>query len=110
MGGNDQSGLYSSAEVRPAGFLAIAIFLFFGASIACLAAITLLWQGMWLGRIWHLNPAAYKQLVPLGSLVGMLFLLLAAALTVAGIGWLRAPFGAGDWRLLSSPSKSWEIW
>jgi len=38
---------------------------------------------------WALNPRAYKQLAPLGTTVGTLFLLLSAALGIAGTGWLR---------------------
>lgn len=64
-------------------------FLFFGASMATLAATTLLWRGMRLDRIWTLNPTAYKQLAPRGRIVGILFLVLGAALTTAAIGWFR---------------------
>jgi len=71
------------------GFAAIGIFLFFGAIMASLAATTLLWRGTALDRLWNLNPTAYKQLAPFGGTVGILFLLLGAALTTAGIGWFR---------------------
>ena len=67
------------------GFTAAGIFLFFGASMAGLAATTLLWRGTVLDRLWDLNPTAYKQLAPLGGTVGILFLLLGAALTTAAI-------------------------
>lgn len=36
-----------------------------------------------------LNPTAYKQLAPLGDIVGIFFLVLGVALTTAGIGWFR---------------------
>ena len=79
------------------GFNAIGIFLFFGAVMAGLAAITLLWRGTPLDRLWVLNQMAYKRLVPMGRAVGILFLLLSGALTTAGIGWFRRrPWG---WRL-----------
>lgn len=39
----------------PTGFLAIGIFLFFGATMASLAATTLLWPGTALDRLWVLN-------------------------------------------------------
>jgi hypothetical protein len=71
------------------GFAAMGIFLFFGAIMASLAATTLLWRGTALDRVWTLNPTAYKQLAPLGGKVGILFLLLGAVLTTAGIGWFR---------------------
>jgi hypothetical protein len=40
---------------------------------------------------------AYKQLVPLGGTVGVVFLLLGAVLTTAGIGWFRRRLWG--WRL-----------
>jgi hypothetical protein len=36
-----------------------------------------------------LNPTAYRQLSPLGSKIGILFLLLSSALLASGIGWFR---------------------
>jgi hypothetical protein len=65
--------------------------------MASLASISLLWRGTSLDRIWSLNPAAYKQLVPLGRFVGVLFLLLGTALATAGIGWFRRRLWG--WRL-----------
>jgi hypothetical protein len=84
MRDNDHTGL----DVVP-GFTAIGIFLFFGAVMASLAATTLLWRGTALDRVWALNPIAYRQLAPVDGWVGVLFLLLGAALTTAGIGWFR---------------------
>ena len=92
MQDDDHTGL----DVAP-GFSAIGIFLFFGAVMAGLAATTLLWRGTALDRVWALNPIAYKQLAPLGEAVGLLFLLLGAALTAAGIGWFRRRLWG--WRL-----------
>jgi hypothetical protein len=71
------------------GFIAIGIFLFFGSLMAGLAAVTLLWRGTDLDRLWVLNPAAYRQLTSLGGIVGIFFLALGMALTMAGIGWFR---------------------
>jgi hypothetical protein len=82
---------------KPLGFTAIGLFLLFGALIASLAATTLLWRGTPLDRIWVLNPMAHRQLAPMGGTVGILFLLLSAALTAAGIGWLRRRLWG--WRL-----------
>jgi hypothetical protein len=73
------------------------IFLFFGASMASLAATTLLWRGTALDRLWKLNPTAYKQVAPLGRIVGILFLVLGAALITAGVGWFRRRLWG--WRL-----------
>jgi hypothetical protein len=94
---HDGAGLELVAGPKTTGFAAIGIFLFFGAVMASLAATTLLWQGTVLGRIWALNPPAYKQLAPLGGWVGILFLLLGAALVTAGIGWFRRRLWG--WRL-----------
>jgi hypothetical protein len=87
----------TSKAPKPSGFAAVGIFLFFGATMASLAAITLLWRGTSLDRIWRLNPAAYRQLAPLGRGVGGLFLLLGLALAAAGIGWFRRRLWG--WRL-----------
>ena len=81
----------------PSGFAAIGAFLFFGATMASLATISLLWRGTSLDRIWSLNPAAYQQLAPLGRSIGILFLLLGVALAAAGIGWFRRRLWG--WRL-----------
>jgi hypothetical protein len=79
----------SAVNRKARGFTAIGIFLFFGAAIASLAAITLLSPGTPLDGVWVLNPIAYKWFAPLGRTVGILFLLLGAALTTAGVGWFR---------------------
>jgi hypothetical protein len=87
----------ASVRRKARGFTAIGIFLFFGAVMAGFAAITLLWPGSPLDRLWVLNPIAYKRLAPLGGKVGILFVLLSAALTAAGIGWFRRRLWG--WRL-----------
>jgi hypothetical protein len=81
----------------PTGLDAIGMFLFFGAVMASYAATTLLWRGTPLDRLWALNPKAYEQLAPMGAKVGILFLLLSAALAAAGIGWFRRRLWG--WRL-----------
>ena len=65
--------------------------------MAGLAGTTLLWRGTVLDRAWTLNPTAYQQLSPLGSKIGILFLLLSSALLVSGIGWFRRRLWG--WRL-----------
>ena len=79
------------------GIIAIGIFLFFGAIMASFAGTTLIWQGSALDRIWALNATAYNQLAPLGRNVGILFLLLSAALAIAGAGWCKRRLWG--WRL-----------
>lgn len=93
----DNTSFDVAAMPKMLGFTAMGVFLFFGAIMASLAAITLLWQGTVLERAWTLNPMAYKQLAPLGSKVGILFLSLAVTLTTAGIGWFRRRLWG--WRL-----------
>ena len=89
MRDNHRIGLDLAVRPKTPGFNAVGIFLFFGAIMASLAATTLLRRGTALDRIWDLNPIAYTRLSPLGYPVGILFLLLGAALTTAGIGWFR---------------------
>ena len=74
---------------KPPGFVAIGVFLFFGATMASLAGTTLLLPGTPLDLAWRLNPTAYKQLSPLGSKIGIFFLLLAVLLVVSGVGWFQ---------------------
>jgi len=97
MRDNDRTGLDLALGPKPPRFTAIGIFLFFGAIMANLAATTFLWRGTALDRIWTLNPIAYTRLAHLGRTVGILFLLLSAALTTAGIGWFRRRLWG--WRL-----------
>ena len=97
MRDNGRTVLDLAVRPKTPGFTGVGIFLFFGAIMATLAATTLLWRGTVLDRIWDLNPIAYKQLAPLGGTVGMLFFLLGAAFTTAGIGWFRRRLWG--WRL-----------
>jgi len=73
----------------PRGMTAIGVFLLFGATMACTAGITLVHRGTVLDRIWALNPGAYRELAPFGRTVGIPFLLVAVALAVSGLGWLK---------------------
>jgi len=77
---------------HPRGWLAIGIFLLWGAAMATLAGITLTMPGTFLDRIWVLNPKGYAGLHALGRPVGLLFFVLGPALAAAGIGWLRLRF------------------
>lgn len=97
MPDRNANGYDFTRRPKTPGFTAIGIFFFFGATMSSLAATTLLWRGTVLDRLWTLNPMAYQQLAPLGADVGILFLVLAAALTAAGIGWFR--HRVWGWRL-----------
>ena len=77
------------AQSQSRALIAIGIFLFFGAVMASLAGTTLLLPGTELERMWALNPTTHKQLMPFRGVAGVLFLLLGAALAVAGIGWFK---------------------
>ena len=77
----------------PRGKTAIGIFLLFGAVMASLAGATLLWRGTALDRMWTLNPRAYKELAPLGKVVGIPFLMLGVLLAVACVGWFKPCLG-----------------
>jgi hypothetical protein len=79
------------AKLTPA-MTALGAFLIFGACMSGLAGMTLVWRGTALDRMWALNPTAYRQLVPLGGIVGPLFLLLSATLAIASVGWFKRRF------------------
>ena len=73
----------------PRGIIAVGIFFFFGATMASVAGATLTWPGTSPDRMWALNPTAHKQLGTLAKPAGILFLLLAAILVLAGTGWFK---------------------
>src|SRR5579864_7336711 len=75
----------------PRGMTATGVFLFFGAAMASLAGTTLSWPGTSLDRVWALNPTAHKQLATFAKPAGILFLVLAATLALAGTGWFQTP-------------------
>jgi hypothetical protein len=74
------------------GLTAMAVFLVFGATMATLAGITLLFPGSFLDPIWRLNPEAGEQLCQLGRGIGVAFLGLGAAMVAAAIGWIKRRF------------------
>jgi len=79
----------SLASHKPPGWLAIGIFLLWGAAMATLAGITLTLPGTILDRVWVLNPRGHEGLLALGRWAGMLFFPLGIALALAGFGWLK---------------------
>lgn len=86
-----------SATRSPRGIAAIGLFLLFGALMASLAGVTLVWRGTPLDRMWTLNPRAFGELAPYGKTVGIPFLLLGVTLAVAGVGWFKGRLWG--WRL-----------
>ena len=73
----------------PRGITVVGVFLFFGATMASLAGTTLTWPGTSLDRMWALNPTAHKQLATFAHPAGIIFLLLAVLLALAGTSWLK---------------------
>ena len=86
-----------SGTRSPRGIAAIGFFLLFGALMASLAGVTLVWRGTPLERMWTLNPRAFRELAPYGKIVGIPFLLLGVTLAVAGVGWFKCRLWG--WRL-----------
>ena len=82
----------SGSDRRPRGWLAIGIFLLWGAAMATLAGTTLIFPGTVLDRVWVVNPKGHAGLISLGRWVGFLFPVLGSLLAVAGIGWLKRRF------------------
>jgi hypothetical protein len=74
---------------RPRGFVPIGLFFAFGATMAAYAAITLLFPGARLDRLWALNERGHAGLLGLGRIAGFLFILLSAAMTATVTGWFR---------------------
>jgi hypothetical protein len=89
VGGGGCAGFAVTGLARQRGIVAVGVFLFFGAAMAWLAGISLVWRGTLLDRMWRLNPRAYVELTGYATLAGIGFLLLGCALAAAGIGWFR---------------------
>jgi hypothetical protein len=81
--------MHAATNPRPRGWLAIGIFLLWGAAMATFAGITLIFPGTFLDRAWAINPTGHAGLTALGRGVGFLFPLLGLTLAAAGIGWLK---------------------
>lgn len=91
--GTDEADGYK----MPRGITAVGVFLFFGAAMASIAGTTLTWPGTFLDRLWVLNPTAHNQLSIFAKPAGVIFLLLAAVLVMAGTGWFKHRLWA--WKL-----------
>src|ERR1700747_2992676 len=78
------------ASIRTKGRRNLSIF---RARHGVLAGISSVWRGTTLDTIWTLNPRAHSELARLGKPIGLLFLSFAAALAIAGTGWLKEAVG-----------------
>jgi hypothetical protein len=89
----------NATKPRPSdhAFTVIGIFFYFATTMALYAAITLLYPGTALDRLWSLNPRAHRDLLIFRKPAGVLFLLLAAVAATAGLGWFRRRIWG--WRL-----------
>ena len=94
---------------RSFGLTAMAVFLFFEATMETLPGITLLFPGSFLDPMWRFNPEAGEQLRHLGRGIGIAFLGLGAAMIAAVIGWIKRRFWAGLSPFLSSQDRCWVI-
>ena len=79
-------------EQSTVGMQAITAFLVFAMLMACFAGATLIWRGTVLERAWALNPQAYARLAAMGRSPAILFLILAALLAAAAVGWVKRRF------------------
>ncbi len=68
------------------------VFLFFGATMATLTGITLLFPGSFLDPMWRLNPGAGDGLRQFGRGIGIPFIALGVAMVAAGVGWMKRRF------------------
>ena len=90
------------------GITAMGIFLFFGAAMASLAGVTLIWRGTILDRMWAINAPAYRQLAPFGKTVGIPHSCSVQSWQLLARPGSSAAFGGGDWQLPSLQPKSSE--
>src|SRR4051812_14646558 len=79
----------SRSKPPEAALHAMIIFLVFGATMAALAGMTLVFPQSFLTAMWRLNPTAYAQMAPWGVLAGIPMLLLSAVMVCAALGWYR---------------------
>lgn len=70
----------------------VGVFLCFGATMAALAATTLVVPGTAIDKLWILNPRGYAGLKPLAPAVGYGFFSLALLLGVTAFGWFRGRY------------------
>jgi hypothetical protein len=74
---------------KPIAFYLVGIFISLGAVVLLLAAITLLWPGSVLDRIWEVNPDGYAEMLPYRVAVGIMFLVLSQVFAITVRGWFK---------------------
>jgi hypothetical protein len=73
------------------GLLALTCFFIFGAGMASIAVIALLWPVGRLDSIWRLNPEAHTAFLAMGRWAVAIMAVVAAACGLAALGlWKRA--------------------
>ena len=71
-----------------------ALFFLAATFVLVVTALALLWPGTVLDFIWHLYPGRRLQLLPYGSAIGPVFLVLSLITALASLGcWLRRKWG-----------------
>src|SRR5437868_13588451 len=74
---------------RPIGTTLLALFFIFGAGMASLTALMLLFPGSILEPLWRLNPRAHEGFGAMGAWAVLLMLTVATACAVAAAGLWR---------------------
>ena len=79
---------------RSAGVTALSLFFVFGALMASLTALMLLFPGSFLEPLWRLNPRAHEGFAAMGVWAVLVMAVVASACATAAIGlWRSARWG-----------------
>ena len=79
---------------RPVALTGLSFFFWFGATMATVAAVTLLFPRTALSAVWRVNPVGYAGLRALGLWSVLLMTVVSAACAAAGIGlWTGQRWG-----------------
>jgi hypothetical protein len=92
--GNSRGSEVEQTRRRPLGVSLLVAFFTFGASMALLAALTLVFPGSALDSLWRFNPEARVAFRGMGPLAIALMAVVSTACAVAAIGLAKlAPWG-----------------
>ena len=79
---------------RPRGITALSVFLFFGACVSFISAVSLLFPGSLLEPMWRLNPRAHEAFAGIGAWAVVLMCAVSVACAAASLGlWRGARWG-----------------